>query len=381
MDARTARLDAAIDRALAERRIVGTVVVVAQGGAIVYERAAGFADREARSPVRMDTLFRLASLTKPIVSAAALALVDRGVLALDDLVARRLPAFAPHAIDGSAPPITLRHLLTHTAGLRYGFLQPPGSAYERAGISDGLDQPALPLDENLRRIASVPLQRQPGTRWEYSLATDVLGALLAATAGASLPDVVETFVTGPLELRDTAFAVRDVARLAVPYADDFPEPRRMREPDAVPFVTGGGMLRFSPARAFAPGAYPSGGTGMVGSARDLVRFFEAIRTDGAPILTPERARAMTSNQIGDLAVDLSGPGFGFGFGAAIVLDPAAARTPLSRGAFRWGGVYGNHWFVDPARQRTLVSLSNTSVEGMAGRFALDVRDAACMERN
>jgi CubicO group peptidase (beta-lactamase class C family) len=146
MDARTkdtAAIDGAIDAALAEKRIVGGVVLVMQDGEIAYSRAAGLADREQAVPMREDAVFRLASLTKPLVTAAALRMVELGKIALADPVTRYLPDFRPALPNGDVPAITLRHLLTHTAGLAYRFMQPEGGAYERAGVSDGADEPGL----------------------------------------------------------------------------------------------------------------------------------------------------------------------------------------------------------------------------------------------
>src|SRR5512132_4634073 len=180
MDARvstTPAIDAAIERALAENRIVGAVVLVAQDGEIVYRRAAGLADRERGTPMREQAVFRLASLTKPIVTAAALRMVELGRIALADPVTRYLPEFRPALPDGATPTITLRHLLTHTAGLSYGFMQPPDGSYHRAGVSDGAGEPGITMDENLARIVRAGLAYPPGERWGYSVAIDVLGAV------------------------------------------------------------------------------------------------------------------------------------------------------------------------------------------------------------
>src|SRR3954447_18436068 len=148
----TRAIDAAIDQALGQR-IVGAVVLIAQDGHIVYRRAAGLSDRERAIPMREQSVFRLASLSKPLVTAAALRMVELGRIALSDPVTRYLPAFAPALAGGERPTITLRHLLTHTAGLSYGFMQPPGGSYHRAGVSDGLDAPGLAMAEQISRIA------------------------------------------------------------------------------------------------------------------------------------------------------------------------------------------------------------------------------------
>jgi len=369
-----ARMDAAIDRAIAERRIVGTVVLVARDGRLVYHRAAGLADREAKRPMREDAIFRLASVSKPYVTAAAMRLVERGVIALDDPVTRWLPAFRPTLSDGTRPAITVRQLMTHTAGLGYGFEEPGETGpYHRLGVSDGMDVAGFTLDANLARLAQAPLLFAPGSAWRYSLGIDVLGAVLEKATGQPLDEVVRREVTGPLDLGDTGFAVTDRARLAVPYADGRRGPVKMTDGIAVPIE--GGAIRFAPSRATDPAAYPSGGAGMVGTARDLLAFLEAIRTGGAPILSRASVAAMARDQVGAQAAT-QGPGWGFGYGWAVLDDPAAAATPQSAGTLQWGGAYGHSWFVDPARRLTVVALTNTAFEGMSGRFVTDIRNAA-----
>jgi CubicO group peptidase (beta-lactamase class C family) len=195
------------------------VIFVARDGEIVYHRAAGFADREARKPMREDAVFRLSSLTKPFATTAALSLIEKHLLGLDDPVTKWVPEFRPKLPDGREPVITIRQLFTHTAGLTYGFFEPENGAYHRAKVSDGMDQPGLDLDENLRRLASVPLVFPPGTAWGYSLATDLLGKVIGRAVGAPLPEVVRRTVTEPLQLLDTDFVIRDRARLVTPYAD------------------------------------------------------------------------------------------------------------------------------------------------------------------
>jgi CubicO group peptidase (beta-lactamase class C family) len=367
-------IDAAIDRALAEKRIVGTVVLVAQDGRLVYRRAAGLADREAGRPVREDTVFLYASLTKPMVTAAALRLVEEGRIALADPVTKYLPDFRPKLADGSEPVITIHHLLTHTAGLIYGFAEPADGPYHRAGVSDGLGAPGRSFAENLRRIASAPLAFAPGSAWAYSLALDVLGAVLEQAAGESLGDLVRSRIAGPLGLADTGFGPPDRSRLATAYADGSPEPVRMGDRYAIPAPQPFAGLSFAPGRIFDPASYPSGGAGMAGTAGDFLMFLEALRRGGAPILKPETVQAMATSQIPGLAMPES-PGTTFGYGFALVADPAAAGVPMTAGTWRWGGVYGHSWFVDPARRLSVVGLTNTAFEGMNGRFVADLRAA------
>ncbi len=348
-------------------RVVGTVVLVQDHGKLVYARAAGHADREAGTPMALDTVFRWASLTKPVVAVTALALIERGRLDLRDPVTRFLPAFTPRLPDGSAPPISVQHLLTHTAGLAYPSLA-PDDPYVVAGVSSGLDQPGMSMEENLHRIASAPLYFRPGSAWRYSVATDVLGAIIAVVHGGSLADAVATFVTEPLRMRDSGFIVQEPARLAVPYADGDPGAVRMHEPHQVQ------DLVFSPARAFDQRSFQSGGGGMVGTAEDFMIFLDSLRGDGAPILTRATVELASTNQIGSLRNDEE-PGWGFGHLSGVLVDPEHARSPASVGTLSWGGVYGHSWFYDPLADLSVVGLTNTALEGCSGSFPAEVQRA------
>lgn len=369
---RARRMDTVIDRAITQQRIVGAVVIVIHDGQIIYERAAGYADREAKSPMAVDTIFRLASVTKPIVSALTLRLVEEGKLSLSDPVSRWLPGFRPKMADGSSPQISVKQLLTHTAGLSYGFLEAENGPYRTARVSDGLAEPDMSLDDNLKRIASVPLSYPPGSQWQYSMATDVLGALLEQAGGKPLPELTAELITGPLDLKDSAFSVRDPARLAAAYRDATPQPLRMQDGTAI--RTGESTTLFSPSRILNPNAYPSAGAGMAGTAADIARFLETLRQGGQPILSASSVQQMMTDQVGAQA-QTQGPGWGFGYGWAVLDDPELASTPQSRGTLQWGGAYGHSWFVDPQARLTVVALTNTTFEGMSGAFTREVRDA------
>lgn len=367
-------IDGAIEQALREKRLVGAVVLVAQGGEIVYHRAAGMADREAGKPMALNTLFRLASVSKPIVSTAALALMAQGAMRLDDPITRWLPSFRPRLADGTTPLMTLRHLMTHTAGLSYRFFQPEGGFYAQLGVSDGMDEASVSLQENVRRIACAPLLAPPGAAWRYSIATDVLGAAIEQASGLPLAQAVKKWVTGPLAMTDTDFLAVDPARLAAAYADHPGEPRRLRQPDRLPFIDGSAGFHLSPARALDPQAYASGGAGMVGSAEDFLRLLETLRQGGGQVLPAEWVTALTTNQIGDLPMPFW-PGRGFGLGITVLKDPVAAQTPESVGSWRMGGTYGHSWFVDPVRQLSVVTFTNTALEGMSGAFVGEICQA------
>jgi CubicO group peptidase (beta-lactamase class C family) len=369
-----APLDAAIDAALREQRLVGAVVLVAHRGKCVYRRAAGWADREAQRPMREDTTFRLASVSKPIVATAALALVAQGRLSLDAPITQWLPWFRPALADGRVPDISLRQLLSHSAGLGYRFLEPADGAHARAGVSDGMDNSGLSLEDNLRRLAQVPLQYAPGSGWGYSLSIDVAGAVLQAASGQPLPALVRERVTAPLGMHATAFHAEDPARLAVPYVNGAPAPHRLGEGEVVaPFADGAGIV-FHPSRALDRHAFASAGAGMVGSAGDVLRLLETLRAGGAPLLPAALVEDMGRAQAGAFGPP-DGPGWGYGLGFAVLRDPAPTATPEAPGTWRWGGAYGHAWFVDRARQLSVVALTNTLYEGMSGAFVVDLRDA------
>ncbi|GBQ25139.1 beta-lactamase [Gluconacetobacter sacchari DSM 12717] len=376
MDERVGRV---MEAAVARGRLVGAAVMVSVDGRVTVRRAAGLANREADEAMRPDTLVRLASLTKPVVTAVALALAERGALSLEDAVTRYLPDFRPACADGSVPAITLRHLLTHTAGLSYGFSFPrDDNPYVRAGVSDGIAEPGMALDDNLARLATVPLLFAPGAGWAYSLALDVMGGVLERAGDAPLPELVRRHVGAKLGWERTGFAVPDPAALCPAYADARPVPVAMGARYVMPRQLGGGKVSeivFAPGRVLDPRSYPSGGGGMVGTAEEFLRFVDALCRGGGPILSAESVALFGRNAIGDLSMGPLNDGMRFAVGAAVVDDPARARTPVSRGGFTWGGVYGHQWIADPARGASIVMISNTALAGMAGAYPDAVRDA------
>ena len=358
------------------QRVVGAVVLVREHGVLRHASATGLADRESATPMRRDQLFRLASVSKPLLTAAILRLVADGVLDLDGPVQRWLPGFLPALADGSRPAISLRQLLSHSSGLGYRFLEADAQGpYARAGVSDGMDANPLTLAENVRRIAQAPLLFAPGSQWLYSLGVDVAGAVAEAASGESLQRLFDRLLARPLALRDTAFATTDGARLATPYASDAPQPRRLREGEVVAPFEGTVGIAFSLARATDASRYPSAGAGLVGSADDVMTVLEALRDVQASLLLPPALAAeMATPQAGE-----HGPpepaGWGFGLGFAVLRDPSASGTPQAVGSWRWGGAYGHSWFVDPARGLSVVALTNTLYEGMHGAFVDELRDA------
>ncbi|MCM2440202.1 beta-lactamase family protein [Agrobacterium vitis] len=403
------RVNRVLEEAVSSEALVGAVVMVFRHGQPLLRRAIGYADREARIPMQFDRIFRFASVTKPFVAVTALTLVDKGLLGLDDLVADHLPWFRPKTPAGTFAAITVRHLLTHTSGLTYDpALQ--RLPRERA-INLGLLDTDLTVEENFSRHNAIPLAFAPGERWGYSIATDLLGAVVAKVHGASrageqdeddgaaapvpgatsktafaqyfgsiegrnlLEAAVVEHVCDPLRLTDARFHVRDMARLAVPYRDGEQRAERMEERWKAAAPWGGEGPAFSPSRIFNPRAFQSGGGGMAGTALDVLTLLETIRTGGGGLMSPELAQMCLSNQIGDLPMGL--PGKRFSFLGAVITDSAAAATALPPGAVQWGGVYGNTWFIVPEAGLTVVSLSNTALEGCDGTYVERLRAAVC----
>ena len=364
------RLDKVIDKAIADGRITGAAVMIMKDGKPDYERMAGFADKEHERPVTRDTIFRLASVTKPFVATTALAMVDKGLLALDQPVRDILPYFTPKTADGRTPVITVRHLLTHTAGFTYGAT--PADRYPpEARVEEGLGPGGLTFEESFTRLAAVPLVYEPGTQWIYSTAIDVLGAVISKAAGTTLHDALRAHVAGPLGLKDTGFHVTDTERLATPYADAKPKPVRMKDPHVV-VSTDGEAVTFSPGRIFDPNAFQSGGAGAVSTPTEVMTFLEAMRTGDKGILSPALARAALVNQIGSIPRPAEDAGQRFTFIGAVIEDPDLSAKPLPKNALQWGGVYGHSWAIDPDGGMTILIMTNNAVEGCLGRFPTDI---------
>lgn len=361
--------------ALDEQRLVGMEVMVKRDGETLFHQAAGYADRESQRLMSVGERFRLASVSKPIVSTAAMMLVAAGRLSLDSDITRWLPTFKPLQPDGSRALITLRQLLSHSAGLSYRFLEAtPDGPYARAGVSDGMDATPLSLQENLQRLSTVPLLFTPGTAWCYSLAMDVVGAIIEQVQQQPLPEAIRSLVTGPLGMKQTGFSLSADQSVATAYVSDTPRPHILSEGEVVAPFEGTVGIPYSPARVYDPQAFPSGGAGMVGTVSDLMTLLEMLRSGGGTLLSPEWIAEMARDQVSEHVLpDM--PGVGFGLGFSVLRDPLLADSPESIGTWRWGGAYGHAWFVDPQQALSVVAFTNTLYEGMSGQFVNDLRDA------
>jgi CubicO group peptidase (beta-lactamase class C family) len=350
-----------LGRYIDDGMLAGWQLVVARGGAVVWHECRGLADVAAGTPIRPDTLWRLHSMTKPVTSVAAMMLCEAGAFALDDPVHRWLPEFAsprvyqfgPPQSPGTAPspePITVRHLLTHTAGLTYGFhfVHPVDALYRAASEEEGWAD--ADLAARSERWASIPLLYVPGTGWTYSVATDVLGRLVEVVSGQSLDQFFTERIFGPLGMTDTSFWAdgERAARLATVYGRDPADGKLVRDDAAT-------------AHGTEPPEFLSGGGGLVGSAADYHRFTQFLvrhgELDGVRLLGARTLDLMFRNHLPGGASYTAlqpqppswpqAPGLGFGLGLAVVTDPAAAGTPASAGTGFWSGALNTEFFVDP----------------------------------
>jgi CubicO group peptidase (beta-lactamase class C family) len=364
-------------QAVDKKEIAGAVLLVARHGKIAYLEAIGKQDIEANVAMSPESIFRIASMTKPVTSVAAMILADEGRLDLSDPIAKYLPEFKfmkvamprPRGAGGASPgspseefelveayrPITVRDLLMHTSGICYRFTNRPfvGRLYAEAGIDDGLVPSDVSLAENVRRIATLPLKHQPGTAWEYGLNTDVLGRIIEVVSGRSLGDFCSQRIFGPLKMTDTFFLLPEAERdrLTALY-EPGPDGRIKRAADG---TTTRGALLYSPATAYRqqPG-YCSGGAGLLSTAGDYARFLQMLlnrgELDGARILRPETVDAMTRDQVGGLPLWIPVHGFAFGYGFGVTTRSDADSKKDRAGTFGWGGIYYTDFWVAPKDQ-------------------------------
>jgi CubicO group peptidase (beta-lactamase class C family) len=357
---RVARIDRALRRYVDENRIAGIVALVLRDGQPVYERAVGWSDKEAGRKMTPDTIFRIASQTKAITSTAILSLVEEGKLTINDPVSRVIPQFAKTTVatGGSVVPakrpITIRDLLTHTAGISYGTEPAIASQYEAKGLGPAAGfgwytaDKDEPVCSTMERLATLPFVAQPGEQWVYGYNTDILGCVVERASGMPLDAFIKARITEPLRMTDTQFflpaAQRD--RLAAVYASG-DDGLLKRAPDG---PRGQGNYVDGPRRSFA------GGAGLLSTARDYGRFLEMIRRggelDGVRILAPRMVKLMTTNQVGTLH-STTGLGFGLGFETT---DRYGANGMDSEGAFGWAGAYGTIYRIDPESRLVMLMM-------------------------
>jgi CubicO group peptidase (beta-lactamase class C family) len=387
---RLGRIDALLQRYVDENRVAGAVALVLRNGQPVYERAVGWADKEAGRKMTTDTIFRIASQTKAITSAAVLVLVEEGRIGLNDPVSRFIPAYAKTTVsvrggsggvttEPARRPITIFDLLTHTAGISYGREPEIAPLYEPKGLGPAAgfgwytaDKGELICD-SMERLASLPFSAHPGERWVYGYNTDILGCVVEKASGTSLDVFLRTRIFEPLDMRDTSFFLPPEKRnrLAAVYTNA--SGSLMRAPDG---PRGQGDYVDGPRRSFA------GGAGLLSTTRDYSRFLEMIRhggtLGGARVLAPRTVALMTHNQIGTLHSP-NGAGFGLGFQTT---DRVGANGLDPVGAYGWAGAYGSMYRTDPGSGTTLLLMIQLlpSSTDLGQRFPTSVHQAFTEEQ-
>jgi CubicO group peptidase (beta-lactamase class C family) len=345
-----------LEKDVAASAIPGAMIVIGSHHRVVFERSVGFRDVADGDPLRPDAVWRIYSMTKPIVTAAAMVLVEAGLLCCDQPVAEFIPLFAQLRVaDGAGrdvparTPPTIQDLMRHTAGLSYGY-RGDGPAHQ-AYVADGFLNEDLSNASFADRLAALPLEHQPGTVWHYSHATDVLGRVVEVVSGHSLLQVLQEALFEPLGMLETDFQL--------------PAAKRGRVAEPLP---GGGPQFFDPC---LPRRAQRAGGGLVSTAHDYARFLRMLlgngSLDGTRVLSPATVAYMTADHLGRSIRKGSyyppGPGYGFGLGFAVRLAEGEAPFLGSRGDYFWSGVGGTYFWVDPARDLfVLLMLQSSSPE-------------------
>jgi CubicO group peptidase (beta-lactamase class C family) len=382
------RLQALTHHYVDSGRLPGTVTVVARRGRVAMADAYGLRDVARGEPMTLDTIFRIYSMTKPVVSVALLRLHEQGAFLLEDPVSRYLPEFGePRVLDdpatghthAAARPITIADLLRHTSGLVGNTGSSPVSRlYQEQGLAD--PDGALALDESVRRLAALPLAADPGQRWIYGVSTDVVGRLCEVLSGQPLDEYLASAVLAPLGMPDTGFQVplEQAGRLAACYTPaDGPGVglRLLDDPASSPYVTGR--------------RYLSGSQGLVSTASDYLRFAWMLnrrgQLDEARVLGPRTVELMMLNHLPG-GVDINAiagtggdkghtrtPGHGFGLGGAVLTDQARAAIGATQGEFSWGGLASTAFFVSPGDDLAVLFLTQLRPSAAYRRVRRELR--------
>jgi len=365
---RLALIDAAMQKAVDNGELPGAVVFIARGGKLAYAKTFGWQNKAAKIPMREDSIFRLYSMTKPIVSVAAMILVEEGRIGLQEPVSKYIPEFKDMKVgtettDAStglpgltlAPAkrqITIQDLLRHTSGLTYGVLGPQ-TAIKRMYVDAGIFSQKWVLADFARAVAKMPLLFEPGTAWEYGHSSDVLGRVVEVASGQPLDAFMSERIFKPLKMVDTDFQVPadKQDRLAQPIPDAYSG----KTPDLIDFTQ--------------PQTFFAGGHGLVSTAGDYLRFAQMLgnggQLEGVRILGRKTVEYMSANHLNE-RIDkgsawLPGPGYGFGLGFATRLDTGQSEWPGSPGEFFWSGFAGTYFWIDPQEELVPVYLSQEPV--------------------
>ena len=349
--ARLERLAQALRADVDNGRIPGAVVVIARKGRIASVHAVGFRDPAARTPMTPEAIFRIASMTKPMVTVAAFSLYEEGRLFLADPVSKYIPAFKGQTVGleraTAVREMTIQDLMRHTSGLTYGN-RGTTEIYKMYPQSSNEASLTLTMDEFIDKLAKAPLLYQPGTQWEYSLSTDVLGRVVEVVAGKPLQEVLTERVYRPLNMTDTSFVVSAEKRT------------RLAQPLAKHPETGADYKLPDPT---VPRKFDCGGGCGLSTARDYVRFAQMLLNrgvlDGARVLAPKTVELMTADHLAGIArgpVYYAGPGYTWGLGLAIREERGGAPMAGSPGDYFWPGAFATYWWADPKEQMVVVSM-------------------------
>jgi CubicO group peptidase (beta-lactamase class C family) len=364
---RLARMTAAFKKETDDKKLAGAVIMIARKGKLVYSNAFGVQDPKSTAPMKTDSIFRIYSMTKPLVSVAAMLQVEDGVIQLTDPVAKWLPSFKDTKVStGTADvaaerPPTVQDLLRHTSGLAYGEITTNAAVKEqlaKAGVfkpgNIDFDARDMPGPEQAERVGKIPLVNQPGTKWEYSLASDVLGRVVEAASGKRLGDFLAERVFKPLKMNDTAFYV--------------PEPKKGRLAEAFDKDPATGTPNKLIDVSKLPGN-DSGGAGAVSTAGDYLRFTQMLLNggvlDGQRIMSRSTIKLMTSDHLATIVSNPQQPGklligsdgYTFGLGFAVRMQDGIAGVPGSAGEYMWAGYAGTYFWNDPKEQITAVYMT------------------------
>ena len=345
------------------KKYPGAVTLIAKNGKIIYESEVGWSDSLRTEPYRKDHLFRMASMTKPIVSVAAMQLIEQGKLNLDDPVGKYItsfnetevltdfnPADSTYTSKPSESIPTIRQLLTHTAGVPYGFMNPSvnGAIYDKNDIPDLSTNLNMDIKDVAYKLGDLPLMHEPGEKWMYGLNTDVLGRVVEVVSGEKLDDYIRTNITKPLGIERLDFYFdgsekKNLTKVYIPMKDG----TNMQ-------VDQTGKMYIADYPTDGAKSYLSGGSGMTGTARDYLLFCQAMlnngELDGAQILKKETAKSMHEDQLGSVPYPWGPMTFGFGF------DVAKNHPFRPKGTYSWGGAFSTVFWIDPVDDLIVIQL-------------------------
>jgi CubicO group peptidase (beta-lactamase class C family) len=395
---RLLQIDRHLQNYIDKKWVAGAVAIVARNGSIVYHKSLGQRDAEAKVPMQKDDIFRIASMTKPIVSLAVMMLYEENRFNLDDPVSLYIPEFktlqvldsvntkdSTYVAKPTRKPVTIRQLLSHTSGIGYNFVHPNLKLiYAKAGVPDGaigLGQKGPKIGDKMKLLATMPLLHQPGERWTYGLSTDMLGYLVEVVSGQSLADFLTQRIFGPLGMSDTHFGLpaQKAGRLVkLSYENEKGELLTYPEVDRTAPL--GNASAFADFPLHSGTTYFSGGSGLVSTAMDYLKFVQMLlnggELNGARLVSRKTVELMTTNQIGNLVINAAGDKFGLGL--SVPTDQSGFKMLGAATSFGWGGAFTTSFWFDKKEKIAAVLMTQiapTSHGDIADKFKVAVYQA------